>query len=71
MKMKIKYELTSNIDGFSDIWFDSRKEAEIHMLDDLDWIKNKPNYSHLKHEIKKIEIEANPKKEIFKYFLDY
>tara|TARA_R110001632_G_scaffold2585_1_gene11459 strand:+ start:634 stop:849 length:216 start_codon:yes stop_codon:yes gene_type:complete len=71
MKIKIKYELTSNIDCFSNVWFDSRKEAEIHILDDLDWVKNKPNYSYLKHKIKKIEIQANPKKEIFRYFSDY
>jgi hypothetical protein len=71
MDFKTKYRVVANIKGFNGVSFDSRKEAEIHISEDLIWIEDKPQYSHLKHEIKKVQVEVNPKKEIFKYFLDY
>ena len=71
MKTKTKYEVKTNIEGFSSVRFNTKKEAENHILEDLQFIKDKHQYSHLKHKIKKIEVEANPKKEIFTYFLDY
>ena len=71
MKTKTKYEVKTNIEGFSGVRFDTKKEAENHILDDLQFIKDKPQYSHLKHKINQIEVEANAKNEIFRYFLDY
>ena len=65
-----KYEVKTNIKGFNGALFNIREEAEIHILEDLSWIKDKPKYSHLKHKIKEIQVEVNPIKEIFKYFLD-
>ena len=69
-KIKEMYGVVANIEGFNGVLFNSREEAEIHVLEDLAWIEDKPQYSHLKHEIKKVQVEANPKKEIFEYF-DY
>ena len=71
MDFKTKYEVVANIEGFNGVLLDSRKEAEIHISEDLIWIEDKPQYRHLKHEIKKVQVEVNPKKEIFQYFLDY
>jgi len=70
MRTKTKYIVDGNIDGFRTS-FNSKKEADIHILETLAFAKNNLKYSGLELEIQKIQVESNPKKEIFRYFLDY
>ena len=72
MKFITKYQVHLNINGNCEITsFNSREEAKNQIAEDLEFIKDNPKYNNVTHEIKEIQVEANPKKEIFEYFLDY
>lgn len=72
METITKYEVHLNINGNLYITsFNSRNEAKNHIEEDLQFFKENPQYRNVSHEIKEIQVEANPKKEIFEYFLNY
>tara|TARA_R110001606_G_C15318107_1_gene644375 strand:- start:929 stop:1147 length:219 start_codon:yes stop_codon:yes gene_type:complete len=66
-----KYEVVSNIECFSRTTFKTKSEAVKHIIEDLEWIKDKPQYKHLTHKIKEVQVEVNPKEELHMYFSDY